>query len=242
MEIVYLNANGFYGDKDKRNSSDENNQKNAERILEEIFEKVSYSPDILFFSEFDVNSQVGKFVIEFLVKNKKYHCVYPNGGKGLLKCHTSIVIAFSKVEKESKSSPNNWLKWNEILMDGYMVVGVHIPDSSCELERAKDFWKCLESHYQKNISNRVIYIGDMNVFKEGTYGKKKLNKILETAKDAWLSTGHSNNGKQDYTYKKESRVDYAILSPGLHKVLEMHNHQEFFKKMLSDHSLLQIKF
>lgn len=66
MEIVYLNTNGFYGDKDKRNFSDTNNQKNAEKILKEIFEL--YSPDILFFSEFDVNSQVGKFLINFLVK------------------------------------------------------------------------------------------------------------------------------------------------------------------------------
>lgn len=123
-----------------------------------------------------------------------------------------------------------------------MIVGVHIPDSSHQLEDAKDFWQCLESHYQKNISNKVIYIGDMNVFKEGTFGKKKYNKIFETAKDAWLSMGHSNDGELDYTCKYKSRIDYAILSSSMPEVIEMHNHQEFFTKKLSDHSLLQIKF
>lgn len=240
MEIVYLNTNGFYGDKDKRYFSDENNQKNAERILQGIFKL--YSPDILFFSEFDANSQVGKFVINFLVEEKKYYCVYPNGWKEIPECYTSIVIAFSKVKKESEPSPNCWLKWNEILMDGYMVIGVHIPDSSRQLKDGKDFWECLENHYQKNILNRVIYIGDMNVFKEGTLGKNKLNKILETAKDAWLSMGHSNDGARDYTYTSKSRIDYAILSPNMPEVVEIHNHQEFFTEGLSDHSLLQIKF
>ena len=242
MEIVYLNTNGFYGNKDKRRFSEEDNQKNAKRILQEIFESYSYSPDVLFFSEFDANSQVGKFVIDFLVKEKNYHCVYPNSWKEVSELYDSIVIAFSKVEKKSETSPNHWLKWNEILIDGYMIVGIHIPDSRHELERAKDFWDCLKSHYQKNISNKVIYIGDMNVFQEGTVGKNKFNEIFETAKDAWLSVGHSNDGKLDYTCKYKSRIDYAMLSPSMPKVLEMHNHQEFFIKMLSDHSLLQIKF
>lgn len=95
MEIVYLNTNGFYGDKDKRYFSDENNQKNAERILKEIFEL--YSPDILFFSEFDANCQVGKFAIKFLTEEKKYHCVYPNGWKEVSERYTSIVLAFTKM-------------------------------------------------------------------------------------------------------------------------------------------------
>lgn len=237
MEIVYLNTNGFCGDEDNKLFSD---KKTAEKILQEIFKL--YSPNILFFSEFNANSQVGKFVINFLVEEKKYHCVHPNNLKCIPEDYTSIVLAFSKVEKKSQPSPNDWLKWNEILMDGYMIVGVHIPDSSKRLKEAKGFWECLESHYQKNISNKVIYIGDMNVFKEGTFGKNKLNKILETAKDAWLSTGHSNDGKRDYTYKYETRIDYAILSPNMPKIVEMHNHQEFFTKRLSDHSLLQIKF
>lgn len=164
-------------------------------------------------------------------------------GENVSKDYTSIVLAFSKVEKKSESSPADWLKWNEIFVDGYRIVGVHIPDSRYNLEKAKDFWECLERHYQKYISNKFIHIGDMNVFEEGIFGKKKFNKILETAKDAWMSMGHSNDRELDYTYKYcKSRIDYAILSLNMHEVLEIHNHQGFFTKMLSDHSLLQIKF
>ena len=194
------------------------------------------------FSEFNANSQAGKFVIDSL---KGYYPVYPNGYTKVCESYTSIVFAFAKIVKKSEPSPNCWLKWNEILVDGYRIVGVHIPDSRYQLNDAKDFWECLESHYQKYISDRVIYIGDMNVFEEGTFGKNKLNKILKTAKDGWLIMGHSNGKEPDYTCKQgeyKSRIDYAILSPNMPKILEMHNHQDFFIKRLSDHSLLQIKF
>ena len=161
MEIVYLNANGFCGNKDKKKSSDVNNQKNAEKILQEIFESYSYSPDILFFSEFNPNSEVGEFVSDSL-EQKSYYRVDPNAGKGISEKISSMVLAFSKTKTHSEPSPNDWLKWNEILIDGYRIVGVHIPDTEhgtdMEKENAKDFWNCLEEHYQKNISNKVIII------------------------------------------------------------------------------------
>lgn len=240
MEITYLNINGFCGSGKKKNEH-QNNIENAKKILNDIFER--FEPDILFFSEFNVNTIAGVFAIKYL-KEKGYNPIYPDGYTfEKLKGYTSIVIAFAKFEKDSEHSPEDWLKWNEILVDGYRIVGVHIPDSEKEPKRAKNFWRHVEFHYGKyHNEEKILYIGDMNVFKEGTHGKNKLNRILETAKDGWIVTGHTNNNEADYTYKYKTRIDYAILTSNIPKILEMHNCQEFYLKGLSDHSLIQIKF
>lgn len=63
MKIVYLNTNGFYGiDGCNKNSKNESNINNAREILTLLFENVD--PNIIFFSEFDVNSCAGQFVIK----------------------------------------------------------------------------------------------------------------------------------------------------------------------------------
>lgn len=67
MQVVYLNTNGFCGIGDKH-SHYRNNEKiaNANQILSKIF-KFS-NPDILFLSEFDVNSDSGKCALDNLSK------------------------------------------------------------------------------------------------------------------------------------------------------------------------------
>ena len=238
MQIVYLNVNGFAG-VDVKHSCLSDKKSIANEILSEIFE--FSNPDILFLSEFNVNSDSGKYALDFLSK-KDYYRIYPNNWKWISIRYSSIVMAFTKERKNSESSPNNWLKWNEILIKDYRIVGVHIPDSEKEEKASKDFWNCLENHYKKHEDDKLLYIGDMNVFKEDTWGKKMLNTILETGRDGWIEKNNSNDKQKDFTTKYQTRIDYSILSKKMPQILRIENHQEIFKNNLSDHSAIVIEF
>ena len=239
MEVLYLNTNGFSGRKDK-NSEQDANIDIAKNILREILHKDT--PDVLYFSEFDANSKAGQEVIKEL-KEKGYTAVYPNAWNYVSESYTSIVMAFVREEIKSQTSPQRWLKWNEILVNDYRLVGVHIPDSSHKKADADSFWTCISEHYQKYKREKLLYIGDMNVFMEGTPGKEKLDEILETAKDGWILTGHTNSSNKDFTTCYSTRIDYAILSEQLAlKIKEMENRQEFYKNKLSDHSAIMVQF
>lgn len=249
MEIAYLNVNDFCGTDNKKEceKDSEKRKKTAEEILKTIFSKVK--PNILFFAEFDAESEAGKFVTEKL-EEKGYDPVYPNQyTKARMKYYSSVVVAFTKRKKVSEPSPNKWLKWNEITMDGYRIVGVHIPffapNNVGEWKKAEDYWQCLKTHYEKyNGKEKILYIGDMNVDTEGTPGKTHLNEILEKgAADVWIATGHSKDKAKDYTFVGKTRVDYAIASPNIpiSGATEMYNCQDFFINELSDHSLIVVR-
>lgn len=242
MKIVYLNTNGFYGiDGCNKNSKNESNINNAREILTLLFENVD--PNIIFFSEFDVNSCAGQFVIKKL-KEKGYFCVFPNQFKYMSEHYTSIVIAFTKEKKQSEKSPTKKsLKWNEIRLNDYRIVGVHIPDSINDTTEAVSYWQSLIKHYEMYKNEKIIYIGDMNVFEHGTVGKQYFNTILKNARDAWLENGNSNSNKEDVTFVKgNTRIDYVLLSQNILEKYNITNVQDIFINMWSDHSALILEF
>lgn len=238
MQVLYLNTNGFSGSEDKK-SEEMKNRSIAKTILEKILEKAE--PEIMIFSEFDVNSLAGRYVTEYL-EGKGYYCVYPNNYTYISEMYTSIVLTFAKRKIHSTSSLGIELKWNEILYGDYRIVGVHIPDSKNEYDRAVKYWTDLSSHYRKHKNEKVLYIGDMNVFKDDSYGKSMLNDLLNCdAKDGWIETRHTNNKLEDFTFTGKTRIDYAIMSQTtLEYVNYMENFQEFLEKRLSDHSVLLV--
>lgn len=240
MKILYLNTNGFYGHNGyNKNSKKETNINNARAIFKMLFEHDQ--PDLIFFSEFDVNSIAGEFVINEL-KEKGYSHVFPNHYEYMSKRYTSIVIAFTKEKKKSEKSPTKKaLKWNEIQFDDYRIVGLHIPDSKNEEVESELFWQSLKKHYKTYKDEKIIYIGDMNVFEEGTVGKQYFNSVFESARDAWIEKVNSNDTETDFTFIGRTRVDYVILSETMPKKFRIRNIQDVFKKKYSDHSALIIE-
>ncbi|NFO11226.1 endonuclease/exonuclease/phosphatase family protein [Clostridium botulinum] len=238
MQVLCLDTNGFSGSESKK-SREMKNRSIAKTIIEKILQKVE--PEIIIFSEFDVNSLAGRYVMEYLEWKGDY-CVYPNNYTYISKMYISIVLKFAKRKITSTSSLGIELKWNEILYGNYRIVGVHIPDSKNEYDRAVKYWTDLSSHYQNHKNEKLLYIGDMNVFKDDSYGKGMLNDLLNCeAKDGWIETGHTNNKLKDFTFIGKTRVDYAIMSQKtLEYVNYMQNFQEFFEKRLSDHSALLV--
>lgn len=244
MTVYYLNTNGFYGPSGyKKDSRNKYNVDNAKQILNNLFYDNAGEPDIIFFSEFDVYSPAGKEVFDYLGK-KGYIPVYPNNETEILCKYYSIVIAFTKQKMLSKKSPTKKsLKWNEIQFGDYRIVGVHIPDSKNEKAEAELYWQSLKKHYGTYKNEKIIYIGDMNVFEEETVGKQYLNSILESARDAWIEKGNSNGGKADVTFINEkTRVDYVILSKNIPGNFNIINVQDIFRNKWSDHSALIFEF
>lgn len=240
MQLLSLNTNGFSGISTKKSKS-LMNCNIAEKILKKIFDKEN--PDIILFSEFDVHSPAGENVIQYLHNEKNYHIIYPNKLSEISSKYPSIVLMFAKGKVISEESLGLQLKWNEILYGKYRIVGVHIPDSTREADRSKKYWNDILLHFQKHKNEKVIYIGDMNVFIDGTLGKKKLNDLIQDgAKDAWIEmNGKKYDIEASYTFKGKTRVDYAIMSQAASISLnKMENIQEFYKEDLSDHSALLI--
>ena len=169
--------------------------------------------------------------------------MFPNHYEYISVSYTSIVIAFTKRKIESEISPTKKsLKWNEIQFDDYRIVGVHIPDSTTDKNEAELYWRSLTKHYEAYKNKKIIYIGDMNVFKEETTGKQYINSILESARDAWIEKGNSNGNKTDFTYIGDTRIDYVILSESMPTDYEIINVQDIFNNKWSDHSALIIEF
>jgi len=242
MQLLSLNTNGFSGISIKKSKS-LINCNIAEKILKRIFNKGN--PDIIIFSEFDVHSPAGENVIQYLHNEKNYHIIYPNKLSYISSQYPSIVLIFTKEKVISEESLGLQLKWNEILYGKYRIVGVHIPDSTRETDRSKKYWNDILLHFQKHKNEKVIYIGDMNVFINDPLGKKKINDLIqEGAKDAWIEkNGKKYDIETSYTFIGKTRVDYVIMSQVASINLnKMENIQEFYKEDLSDHSALLIEF
>ena len=250
MEVLYLNVNGFAGTKNKRTKGDTNNIEIAKKILYEIFNKSD--PEIIFLSEFNVHEDAGKYVIEYLEETKEYKRVYPDkcNSKDIKKGHISIVMAFAKKKGiESEKSPRKalTLKWNEIVYKGYRFVGVHIPSQDERAKAAVNFWDAVHEHYKSHENEKVIYIGDMNVYDEGTDTIKRFYDLIKAgAKDAWCEKHPNKSIEESYTHitrekKVKKRLDYAIMSEPAHNNLnDIKNIQEFVEEKLSDHSAILI--
>lgn len=116
MQLFYLNTHGFSLLSElKKNSKSSNNIQIADRVLSKMS---SLDLDVIFFSEFDFNSPAGQHVTRALF-SLGFFPVYPNQCKGVSEQYTSIVICFTKFPLTSCKSLNGWLKWNEIVINGY---------------------------------------------------------------------------------------------------------------------------
>lgn len=179
-----MNINGFAGIGDVTKGPYDKQEEILKRILE-----VS-DIDIILLSEFNLKIENNERFHNDLIQ-KGYKVVYPNNikNKQELKYKDTFVIAFTK--ESANSDENVWLRWNEIFYKGYRIVGVHVPSSEIRNKDAIEFWNIMIAHYNKYKEGKVIYIGDMNVFKEGTDGRKLQQELLNNGViiDAWIKKG-----------------------------------------------------
>lgn len=248
MRIASLNVNGFCGLADKRgyffsgrgNSSEESSVENAGKVCEAILKEHA---DVVYFSEFNVCSVAGQEAIRRM-KDGGYSPVFPNRWSFVSPGYTSIVIAFVKGTCGREKSPGNWLQWNEMLLRGYRLVGLHITRDS--------MWEDILAAYEQHMEEKVVFIGDFNVSHRESYGKRKKEDLMKMgAADAFAAWhGAETDGEAGYTYvytgwdgrKGYTRIDYALLSPAaLDCLVSMENRQSAYEAGLSDHAALVLE-
>lgn len=261
MNILSLNLNNFGGlslkpvPKDYKNSFDKvdmnawcnavdewrnliDSNKNISKIMEYIKNR---NIDIYVFQEFDINSVAGKHFIKELM-SLGYEIVYPNtyGKDDFKRTYSSITVMFIRIEY--KIQPYNFSKkiskyWKnvEINVGNRRIIGVHVP-----LGHGK-YWDSMIKFYKnKNEEDKLLIIGDMNVYDLGTPQMKKFTELLSLgAIDTWLKRGNPNDRP---TANSNKRIDYAIMTPSLYsELLDVDICDDLRNECVTDHSAIMVE-
>lgn len=257
MKILSLNINNFGGTKPKPVPSDcrkinsnetdwelwkkrvddwrkdIDGEYNAEKIKNYIKENEF---DIVIIQEFDMNSKNGNLLINGL-EAFHYNIVYPNGYEAECKRgNKSITVMFIKDIDSCQISRENFSVTKrsvEIKFHGYTIIGVHVPLGD------KNFWNSIIRRYKDNENEKLLLIGDMNVFDFGTLQKEKFFELLKCgAVDAWVQKKNSMDRPTANTGK---RIDYAIMTPLLYNDLVDIDIDDILRnEAITDHSAISI--
>ncbi|MDQ0154124.1 hypothetical protein [Robertmurraya andreesenii] len=221
MKILSLNINNFGGLKSKEQYKKENKYSEWGTLdkTSEATEILAYiqqeKPVIVILHEFELNTEITEKFIGCM-KEVDYEIVpyEKNNFK-----NPSITIMFVKKEllytklvNPHNSKSNKTLRASVIKVADCIVYGVHVPPTY-----DNNFWEELIDFYKEKQGQKLVIIGDYNVYDLGTEQKKKYLQLLAlNAKDAWLEKGYPNS---TMTHIKGRRLDYAIMSPSLYECL-----------------------
>lgn len=218
MKILSLNINNFGGFKCKEQYKKENKYREwylldktsaSTEILAYIQQK---KPVVAILHEFELNANIAQQFIKHMdfigyktIPHENHELKDP-----------SITIMFVRKEllynKLANPHSEKSLRASVIKTADCIIYGVHIPPKYDDV-----FWKELIDFYKDNQGQKLVIIGDYNVYDMGTEHKNRYFQLLAlNAKDAWLEKGYSNSTK---THIKGRRLDYAIMSPSMYECL-----------------------
>lgn len=192
--------------------------------------------DVIVFQEVDTNSDAFEKLKKCL---DGHNIVYPNGtdANDYSKGFKSITVMFVKNHFNYITTTENFstreMKNVEIIIDKRHIIGIHI--SMGDL----DYWDSLIKYYRDLKDEKLLIIGDMNVYDWGTKHKSKFIELLSYgAIDTWIEEGNSMNRPTANTGK---RIDYTIMSPSLYKQhYEITIDDILRNKGITDHSAVSI--
>ncbi|PYG86784.1 exonuclease III [Ruminiclostridium sufflavum DSM 19573] len=226
MKILSLNINNF-------GVYEAPNRYKAEGILHYISDK---SLDIVILQEFR-KSDVGNLFLEELDKRGwvvKYpkHPFKKDTCEKDYKVQSHVIALISKELKDYEivnpiinSKSQMWPRWIGIDISNLQIVGVHIPSWNQRPTDSEYYWEDMLSYFDSTIANKVIIIGDMNVYEKGTNSKKKFYELIDKGlEDLWRKSVINNKAfiinedsierkcddKDKLTYKNITRIDYAL--------------------------------
>lgn len=258
MKILSINVNNFGGTNDKplvgkyklpngepdfklwNQAVDDWRIKNKACILKNVAAITGLAKDfdIIFLHEVDTNC----FSWENLLKemSPKYEWKPANGiEKSVYNTgRKSISCVFVKKDINFEYKDENIWSINhrnvEIKVGDTHIIGLHM---SYNL----DEWDKLISKFKTLREKKLLIIGDLNVFDEGTERRKRLDEILnEGAIDIWLAQGECNNVPTANTNK---RIDYALSTQELYKegvheiILNYIRHKKY-----TDHAAIAVAY
>lgn len=176
---------------------------------------LAYDFDVVFLHEVDTNCESWELLQKMM--GEKFELKPANGVDVELykKGSKSISCLFLKKEMVFEYEKSNVLGEGnqrniEIKIADTYVIGLHM---SYDIS---DWVKVIERfRYLKNKDERVILIGDLNVFDIGTDRRKKFDELInEGAIDIWLKQGERNDVPTANTNK---RIDYALTTQSVYE-------------------------
>lgn len=207
--------------------------KNISKLIEYLKNK---DIDIIVFQEFDINSVAGKNFSEELEK-LSYKIVYPNNyfESDFKKGNKSITVMFIRVDYEVLHyNFSETMRNIEVKVGDRIFIGVHIPLGD------EKFWDSMIKLYKIKKEDKLLIIGDMNVYDLGTMQKEKFIKLLSLgAVDAWVEKKNS----QDWpTANTGRRIDYAIMTPSLYsELIDIVIDDTLRNNCVTDHSAIMVE-
>lgn len=247
MKVLNININNFGGSEKQLMAYKKINNKGIEVIdwkrwaeidkTSQVDNFCSYideqKPDIVVLQEFELNNSVESYNFIDWMKEKGYEFICES-----YKFKLSMTVMFV-LKKEFFSykfieSPHDRSARSCAIKAGsYIIYGTHVPSKYDE-----NYWTELISFYNKFKKEKLILIGDFNVYAEGTKSKAKYNELINNgAIDLWLKQGNPNSTPTEKKYK--GRLDYVFTSPEAYNdVLSMDIHQKTMCKNISDHAAL----
>lgn len=218
MKILSLNINNFGGFECKEEYKNNNKYEEWSKLdktneATEIFAYIQIEkPVIAVLHEFELNTKFAKAFIQSM--NLIGYEIVPIEKHNYKKPSITIMfvrkeLLYSKLDNPHKEKS---LRASVIKTGDFIVYGIHI-SPVCD----SDFWEEIIDFYKKHKVEKLVIIGDYNVYDIGTDQKRKFLELLSlNAKDAWLEKGYSNS---TMTHIKGRRLDYAIMTPSLFECL-----------------------
>ena len=229
MKILSLNVNNFGGSSSKpllkdykyngetdwdvwNNAVDDWRYKNKNNILKNVqsIADISKDFDVIFLCEVDTNCE-SWYKLHELMKDQ-YTLLLPNGTdlSEYQKGRKSISCLFIKKDIKYEYTNDNFLKFQrnvEIKIGDVHIIGLH-------MNYAIEDWDKLIKKYRSLKDEKLLIIGDLNVYDPGTEIRNKFDELVnEGAKDIWVKQGEN---KDTPTYNSEKRIDYALSTSKLY--------------------------
>lgn len=238
---------------------------NCSSICESILELVNkMDADIILFQEYYINSYVAeKFEEEMGCKDKD--------GKYVLKCNhitnkrPLYTVAFCRNNNTYEEVKPQFDFEGRVFVFKYKdfyIIDAHMPlnpkdderyseNDKKRAEEVEKLWEKIRECLKDKKDERVIFIGDLNVYQRGTHQYESFVPLFKSdvdMRDLWLEQDGKDNA---ITYKNKeetkTRLDYALVTPG---VLEGYKYtmsmipesdEEFEKDWhISDHRMLVV--
>lgn len=232
MKILHLNVNNFGGSSSKplltdykyngetdwdvwNNAVDDWRYKNKNNILKNVqsIADISKDFDVIFLCEVDTNCE-SWYKLHELMKDQ-YTLLLPNGTdlSEYQKGRKSISCLFIKKDIKYEYTNDNFLKFQrnvEIKIGDIHIIGLH-------MNYAIEDWDKLIKKYQSLKDEKLLIIGDLNVYARGTDRREKFDILFNEenkAIDLWVA---QDEREETPTFGSGDRIDYAIATPKLYE-------------------------
>ena len=142
--------------------------------------------------------------------------------------------------------------------EDFYIIDAHMPlnpkddkryseNNKKRAEEVEKLWEKIREYLKDKKDEKVIFIGDLNVYQRGTHQYKSFVPLFKSdvdMRDLWLEQGGKDNA---ITCKKGTRLDYALVTPGLYEKYKCtmsmipESDEEFEKDWhISDHRMLVV--